>query len=508
MKRAALILLLISLPVLFRAQKAHALYSELHSLIAYESSLVQTVPSELHVYSGDYPDCLYSARDNLCKGAYDEDADRDPRLSDGPDVWWGLLNWGTHFWQPDAGPDGGLLTKVENIPVNLESQNAYQRAQSLYRSAVEIYDEDPSGAYYLLGRVAHLLADMATPAHVHLDPHISDMDSTGDDSFEEYTGRQYISGIPAGERAANFEAAFPRANLLPVPYGSLTDGGYPEEPPLFRLFYSMAEMSDNYDSDDADGKTDRGTRRGTSVRTTHSGLEGVYAVGEDFTVRQLSWGYGLSPARNKFILLDSARKTLADEMPSFYGIGLVFDDGLELHLLSDFDKTDIGDEDLSPVGDTLLPSGVEHTAALYRMFWADTHPSLGNGVPEIILNRGDHILTVQRPAPFDVPIDIVPGDWEGTGVEIYAWVGFAGDGGETMFYYDGAWEPGDGPGSMRPVVSGYSLAGINAGIWRILGATSAFPVLRGRVNVCIDKENDGRLTPSESVCDGIVLSIK
>jgi hypothetical protein len=494
--------------VLFHPENAFALYSELHSVIAYESTLVQAVPSEAHVYAGDYPDCLYSVRDNLCKGAYDEDADRDPRLSGGVSAWWGLLNWGTHFWQPDAGPDGGLLTSVENIPVNLESQNAYQRAESLYQSAVDAYDDDPSGAYYLLGRVAHLLADMSTPAHVHLDPHISDADASGDDSYEEYTAWLYLSAISPEEQTANFEAFFPRADLVPVPYESLADGGYPEEPPLYRLFYSMAEMSNNYDSDDADGKTDRGKRRGTSVKITHSNLSAVYAIGEDFSFKRLSGGYRLSPERNKFILLNSAVESLESEMPSFYAIELVFDDGLELHHLSEFYRTDIGDEDLSPVADTLLPAAVEHTAALYRMFWTQTHPSLENEPPDIILNRGNHILTIQRPAPVDIPLDIVPRDWDGTGVEIYAWVeGTAGDT-KTMLYYNGTWNPFDNLSGMRPLVSSYGLVAINAGIWRILDATSSLPDMRFKVNICIDRVNDGNLTPSESVCDGILVSIK
>ncbi|MEJ2683778.1 MAG: hypothetical protein P8Z71_05225 [Candidatus Sulfobium sp.] len=509
MKRTALILFLIPASLLICASNAHALYSELHSLIAYESSLVQTVPSEVHVYSGDYPECIDSARNNVCKGAYDEDADRDPRLSGGGlTTWWGLLNWGTHFWQPDAGPDGGLLTTVDNIPVNLESQNAYERAQSLYQSAVETYDADPSGAYYLLGRVAHLLADMATPAHVHLDPHISDTDRTGDDSFEEYTAWQYILGIPPEQQTANFEVVFPHNTLVPVQYEDLSDGGYPEEPLLYRLFYSMAEMSSNYDSDDADGKIDRGMRRGMSVKMTHDNLEAVYAIGEDFSVRRISEGYRLSPERSKFILLNSTVKNIETELPSFYAVGLVFADGLELHLLSEFYKTDIGDEDLSPFADTLLAAAVEHTAALYRMFWTETHPSLGERLPDIVLNRGNHILAVARPAPLDVPLDIIPKDWEGVKVEVYAWMELNSDGSRAMAYYDGTWQPFDNLDGMRPLASSYGLPAINGGIWRILDSTSSITDMRLRLNVCMDRQNDGRLTPSESVCDGIIVSLK
>lgn len=507
MKKAALTLFLVTAFFVFRAKNAHALYTDLHSMIAYESSLLQTVPSELHVYSGYYPDCLYSAKDNMCKGAYDEDADRDPRLSGGLNTWLGLLNWGTHFWQPDAGPDGGLLRVVGNIPVNLESQNAYQRATSLYQTAVETYDEDPSRAYYLLGRVAHLLADMATPAHVHLDPHVSDADSTGDDSFEEYTAWRYISGVTPEEQTANFETVFPRNNFLPVPYETLPDGGHPEEPSLFRLFYSMAEMSSDYDSDDADGKTDMGIRRGMSVRITHDNLEAAYAISEDFSVQQLSAGYRLSPERSKFILLSSAMETIRSKLPSFYAIGLVFADGLELHFLSEFDKTDIGDEDLSPLAQVLLPAAIEHTAALYRMFWTQTHPSLEEGLPDIVLNRGDHVLTIERPAALDVPLDVAPKGWEGVGVEVYAWAELTSDG-EAVFFHDGTWSPLGGLEGMLPVIPYYRLTGANAGTWHVMDTTSSMSGVRFRLNVCIDRKNDGHLTPSESVCDGIVVSIR
>lgn len=508
MKKAALVLFFVNVLFFFRAQSADALYAELHSLIAGESTLVGSVPSETHVYSGDYPYCLYSARDNLCKGAYDEDADRDPRLSSGLDTWFGLLNWGTHFWQPDAGPDGGLLMTVGSIPVNLEHQNAYERAWSLYQSAVGTYDADPSGAYYILGRVAHLLGDMATPAHVHLDPHISDADSTGDDSFEEYTAWQYILGIPPEQQIANFEVVFPHDSLVPVQVEDLSDGGYPEEPPLYRLFYSMAEMSSNYDSDDADGKTDCGVRRGVSVKMTHNDLEAVYAIGEDFSVGRIYEGYRLSPERSKFILLNSTLKDIETELPSFYAVGLVFDDGLELHLLSEFDKTDIGDDDLSPIADTLLAAAIEHTAALYRMFWTETHPSLGGRLPEIVLNHGNHILAVARPAPLDVPLDIIPKDWEGVKVEVYAWIELTTDGNRTMAYYDGTWKPFDNLDGMRPIASSYGLPAINGGTWRILDSTSSLTDMRLSLNICIDRKNDDRLTPSESVCDGIVVSAK
>jgi len=60
----------------------------------------------------------------------------------------------------------------ENIGYGPEGMSALDWAEKLFPIAVEKYQagEVPT-AYYFLGRVAHLLQDMATPAHVHGDVH-------------------------------------------------------------------------------------------------------------------------------------------------------------------------------------------------------------------------------------------------------------------------------------------------------------------------------------------------
>jgi len=119
-------MLFIALLAMTSGSQAYAFPPEIHRIIAYESSLIEGVPSEINVYIGDPENCINNFGDNICEGAYDEDAERDPRIST-PNffTWWGLFNWGTHFWQPNGGPTGGRLDSIGAIPVNLESKNAY-----------------------------------------------------------------------------------------------------------------------------------------------------------------------------------------------------------------------------------------------------------------------------------------------------------------------------------------------------------------------------------------------
>jgi len=55
--------------------------------------------------------------------------------------------------------------------------SARERAADLWAQALTAYAQDPanvgeSGPYFLLGRVLHLLQDMASPAHIHDDAHV------------------------------------------------------------------------------------------------------------------------------------------------------------------------------------------------------------------------------------------------------------------------------------------------------------------------------------------------
>jgi len=164
-------------------------------------------------------------------------------------------------------------------------------------------------SYYMLGRVVHLLEDMSSIPHVHRDAHISD-------SYEDGVGREYVRGNPASEdenerspeilwgfEEDELEGLCIDFNLAPNLNISYTNGSLyrytpsdknqdkfkedektfftpkaewdehfensewalsdqegipPDEkwktmPSLFHLFYSMAETTDNYPSNDYSG---------------------------------------------------------------------------------------------------------------------------------------------------------------------------------------------------------------------------------------------------------------
>ena len=481
---------------------AGAFWTEIHQLVASEATRVSTVPQELFLYAGS-PRGSSSYRSTLSEGAYDEDADRDPRLGGGVFAWWGLLNWGTHFWDPAGGPAGGLLTDVVGFPVNVESKNAYQRAIDLYRAAENLYGQDPGAAYYLLGRVSHLLADMATPAHVHLDPHISDASATGDDSFEEYTGIRY--GYPG---PLSFEAAFPVLAVSPPDPELLPDGGYRDEPVLFNIFYSMASFSATFDSDDADGIVDHGARRGHSIPVSRGDLKNVYAIRTGYPDLLLTDGYDFSAARHKVVLLDSLLRSLTAPGVPFDGIKLEFEGTSESHALSEFLDTDIGDHDLETMAAELIPDAIGHVASLYRRFWTDTHPSLSGVLPQVIFDKGERGRIVTRPNALEFDIAIAAHDWNGINVDIYAWAELLYPDHQYRLYYTGDWVTFENISELRPVISNLLLADVQGVNWQVLGSTEPLPAGMVVLHLCIQRSSGNVFRPAEAVCGGNTVSVE
>ena len=152
---------------------------EVHQWIAiqaYEFFTSQITGSELTDYYGYGSTSQWlenSANDhgdsNLIEGTYDEDNG---------------LNWYEHFVQ---GGDGNeLLRGLDGFWSGyIEQESAYERAavtDNFWASAISAYSSSRSTAYYWLGRVAHVLADMTVPAHVHNDGHPAQL---GDEEYYE-----------------------------------------------------------------------------------------------------------------------------------------------------------------------------------------------------------------------------------------------------------------------------------------------------------------------------------
>jgi hypothetical protein len=101
-----------------------------------------------------------------------------------------------HFWNSDGGPDDGLYACWDGYweginCTRVQWNSAYRRAQTLWDTKV-IPGYTSGGkldAYYWLGRIAHLLADVSVPAHVHKDIHIPILNP---DSYETFTETNYI----------------------------------------------------------------------------------------------------------------------------------------------------------------------------------------------------------------------------------------------------------------------------------------------------------------------------
>lgn len=95
----------------------------------------------------------------------------------------------------------GAVTSLVVDPQDGRYLSAFEVAPGLWQQALDAYGQgDKALAYYYLGRVAHLLADMTTPAHVHNDRH-AELQNDGD--FYEVTtasSKRFLSWGVGGRR--------------------------------------------------------------------------------------------------------------------------------------------------------------------------------------------------------------------------------------------------------------------------------------------------------------------
>jgi len=182
-----------------------------HQYLSYQAYLMLSgnMKEEIGEYIGGPDECvrnfcgLETDGKSITEGAYEEDQ---------------LGMWMKHFWDPDTG--NGLHWN------GYDYQSAYSRAEELWEECLDEYSNgNEERAYYLLGRVTHLLADMSVPAHVHNDIHTP----VDKDSYEEYMSVHYNEYTP---------------NPLP-PWKPKT---------FFEIFYWLAEEADDFDSDDVCGE--------------------------------------------------------------------------------------------------------------------------------------------------------------------------------------------------------------------------------------------------------------
>lgn len=235
-----------------------------------------------------------------------------------------------HFWEPDDFNSGLFDTGLGLIPGCLfispaARGSSVNKADTYWtRAKNEYLRGNKDLAYYYLGRVVHLLEDLSSTPHTHNDPHpdFFDLGTLNDDKFEEYMGRKDgdWDGNPAtGEVQAgirgydnnyirwgwNHNSKGP-VKLTPVDPDNLPqkiydewygikfqhrghDDGWPawafghpqanasrarelfnRRSRLFRLFYSLAETTDDFPSDgrDGDDRSQDGENDGRDISDT------------------------------------------------------------------------------------------------------------------------------------------------------------------------------------------------------------------------------------------------
>lgn len=206
----------------------------------------------------------------IAQGAWDEDH---CEIEPYPPCWPWIPN-GWHSWDPDT---GGYW----ELPGWPDLGSGLTRADRLFAMALEAHAAGDSEAGYLyLGRAIHMLGDMATPAHVHLDTHLPPLDM---DPYEMWLNegdlantRDWLTQHPADpewdlafrqlpawdELDSDLQGQLEAASQV---YGGRSSGQElwllgPEahDVIVFRLMALMAEEADDWDSDDVSGEQHHG----------------------------------------------------------------------------------------------------------------------------------------------------------------------------------------------------------------------------------------------------------
>lgn len=134
-----------------------------------------------------------------------------------------------HFWDSDSGSDDRY-----DDPTLGNYPNAWQKARRLWAIALGEYGAGhTANAYHYLGHVAHLVGDMAVPAHAHDDEHFV----TGDDSYEDWM--EDHGALDSGDRSVI------AAGPIEIPVDQ------PDK--LYWLMHTTNQVADFFASDDRDG---------------------------------------------------------------------------------------------------------------------------------------------------------------------------------------------------------------------------------------------------------------
>ena len=327
-----------------------------------------------------------------------------------------------HFWDPEGYHLGIFFPLCDS-----RCESAVVTAARWFEEAVATYVAGNGGgsakalAYWWLGRAVHLLGDMASTPHVHLNPHIGHWPIVQADLENDH----YVTAWdPPSAEEPFYKTITHHDTGAMVP--DLNDWGkYPEylgavddfvaDHDLVRIFYSLANKTGTYDSDDSDGNGERekGTRNSFRYRIDLE-CERASAIGKVEWYRQTTNGASSGPPQElgpgidyEFDVAGGADNTFGRHpkpalflYPSFAakfdadGWGLLEGpyDVLKIDVVDSCDsipnpaiaaKYD-ADEEYSIVPASVirrrektggpLHAAVGHIAALYRQFWDRVNP--------------------------------------------------------------------------------------------------------------------------------------
>ncbi len=329
---------------------------------------------------------------SILEGSWEEDED-----------WFGgLPGYFRHFWNPDGGYSDGYLEFESNL----------ERARTWWEQAKIAYVEQPNNrglAYYYLGRVVHLLGDLGVPDHTHNDPHPGPEDwySPSPNNLSNYEG--YTSGY---YRVYLGSGSPKDLNNLPLALPDNYLGTSAIDPRLGRLFYNMAQFTQHYDSSDVNGDSigaaamGKLPELGTKNKQYPALMDLNHRVdyGTTPTVRWCDYFFGCSyvvipecNGSNDSECFDISRYYGKIYIPQAFWDRMSLLDQLEVtysyknvqqapQSTTDFttftapyyvvpDRFLGGQYGTGGQTNDIFPENIRYVAALYQLFWEETHPT-------------------------------------------------------------------------------------------------------------------------------------
>ncbi len=374
-RQAFLVIFITFLFVLSPSAVAHkvAFEAPVHQWIAYQASNMWPADSQHEIlqYLGTWYqnyECeeeddwsCWITGNTIVKGTHDEDK-YDP-LSDTPFSLLGqgaVSNFNSHYWDNDK-PDLSSSGLYDYAPTYFADYwAAVKKAEFYWDGGSENYEYfvagagplettvtfpgllnlykqgDKQKAYYYLGRVAHLLADMGVPAHVNNDPHPIL------DTYESYIGFNQKYDYYRHENYTGGEIDY---SLFPADCGTKDDEcpwtyTWEDTTDLFKIFHYLSERADQFESNDRKGE------------------DPIHYVGHEPTENECQWLSDELPPKVSW---------MCDALP---GLCEWVED--RLYWCGDHDVSYF---EASIHAEDLMPLTFKCMADLYKLFWTTLNPT-------------------------------------------------------------------------------------------------------------------------------------